>query len=195
MVSTSASGDFYVDALMKAAPDLRYIFLEVPQFTNDKDNKIDDCTVYFRYPNGTRPQDNWDCTGVRHRGQGTSSNLYGYSGRNIDLCMDRDESLFTWIDEEGNEVTSSTITLTDTSFPTDYLNIKVNIASSENANNAEMARRFNQFQPFLRYARKKDSRIKDTMEFYNCVVFIRETSTDETVEHREFNDTQWHKKA
>ena len=197
LVSTSASGDFSVNALMKAAPDLRYIFLEVPQFTNDKDNKIDGCTVYFRYPAGTRPQDNWDCTGVRHRGQGTSSNLYGYSGRNIDLCMDRSSSLFTWTDtdEDGNPVTveSRTITLTDTSVPTDYLNIKVNIASSENANNAQLARRFNEYQPFLRYARKKDSRVKDTMEFYNCVVFIRETSTDlSNTPHREFNDTDWH---
>jgi hypothetical protein len=195
LISTSASGDFSVDALMKAAPDLRYIFLEVPQFTNDKDNKIDGCTVHFRYPAGTRPQDNWTCTGVRHRGQGTSSNLYGYSGRNIDLCMDRDESLFTWVDEEGETVESSTITLTDTSVPTDYLNIKVNIASSENANNAQLARRFNEYQPFLRYARKKDSKVKDTMEFYNCVVFIRETSTDlSNTPHREFNDTDWHKK-
>ena len=194
LISTSASGDFSVDALMKAAPDLRYIFLEVPQFTNDKDNKIDGCTVHFRYPAGTRPQDNWTCTGVRHRGQGTSSNLYGYSGRNIDLCMDRDESLFTWVDEEGDIVESSTITLTDTSVPTDYLNIKVNIASSENANNAQLARRFNEYQPFLRYARKKDSKVKDTMEFYNCVVFIRETSGDIS-EHREFNDTDWHKIA
>lgn len=193
LVSTSASGDFNVDALMKAAPDLRYIFLEVPQFTNDKDNKIDGCTVYFRYPAGTRPQDNWTCTGVRHRGQGTSSNLYGYAGRNIDLCMDRDESLFTYVDEEGNTVESSTITLTDTSVPTDYLNIKVNIASSENANNAGMASRFNEYQPFLRYARKKDKNVKDTMEFHNCVVFIRETSTDlSNTPHREFNDTDWH---
>ena len=127
LVSTSASGDFSADALMKAAPDLRYIFLEVPQFTNDKDNKIDGCTVHFRYPAGTRPQDNWTCTGVRHRGQGTSSNLYGYSGRNIDLCMDRSSSIFTYVDEEGNTVESRTITLTDTSVPTDYLNIKVKI--------------------------------------------------------------------
>ena len=191
LVSTSASGDFNADALMKAAPDLRYIFLEVPQFTNDKDNKIDGCTVYWRYPNGTRPEDNWDCTGVRHRGQGTSSNLYGYAGRNIDLVMDRDESLFTYTDEEGNVVESRTITLTDTSYPTDYMNIKVNIASSENANNAELARRFNEYQPFLRYARKKDSRVKDTMEFVNCVVFIRETNEDLTT-HREFNDCNWH---
>lgn len=192
LISTSASGDFSAEDAMKAAPDLRYIFLEVPQFTNDKDNKVDGCTVYFRYPAGTRPQDNWTCTGMRHRGQGTSSNLYGYSGRNIDLCMDRSTSLFTWTDEEGNAVESSTITLTETSVPTDYLNIKVNIASTEHANNAQLARRFNEYQPFLRYARKKDSRVKDTMEFYNCVVFIRETGTDDATAHREFSDTNWH---
>ena len=197
LVTTSADGGFSVGPLMAAAPDLRYVFLEVPQFTNDKDNKIDGCTVYFRYPAGNRPQDNWTCTGVRHRGQGTSSNAYGYAGRNLDLCMDRDESLFTWHDKDadGNDITrtGSKITLTDTSVPTDYLNIKVNIASSENANNAELARRFNEYQPFKRYARKKDSRVKDTMEFYNCVVFIRETSTDTAnIPHREFDDNNWH---
>lgn len=190
LVSTSASGGFSAEALMKAAPELRYIFLEVPEFTTDKDVKIDNCTVYFRYPNGIRPEDNWTCTGVRHRGQGTSSNEYGYAGRNIDLCMDRDESMFSWTDEEGNLVESRTVTLTDTSVPTDYLNIKVNIASSENTNNAQMAQRYNLYQPFLRYARKKNSKVKDTMEFYNCVLFIRETS--ELENHKEFNDNKWH---
>ena len=190
LVSTSASGGFSAEALMKAAPELRYIFLEVPEFTTDKDVKIDNCTVYFRYPNGIRPEDNWTCTGVRHRGQGTSSNEYGYAGRNIDLCMDRDESMFSWTDEEGNIVESRTVTLTDDSVPTDYLNIKVNIASSENTNNAQMAQRYNLYQPFLRYARKKNSKVKDTMEFYNCVLFIRETGEVES--HKEFNDDKWH---
>lgn len=190
LVSTSANGDFSAEALMKAAPELRYIFLEIPEFTTDKDIKIDNCTVYFRYPNGTRPEDNWICTGVRHRGQGTSSNEYGYAGRNIDLCMDRDESMFSWTDEEGRLIESRTVTLTDGSVPTDYLNIKVNIASSENTNNAQMAQRYNLYQPFLRYARKKDSKVKDTMEFFNCVLFIRETS--ELENHKEFNDNKWH---
>lgn len=191
IVSTTLNGGFNADAVMKSNPQLRYIFLEVPFFTNHKDNKIDNCNVYYRYPAGTRPEDNWDCTGVRHRGQGTSSNEYGLSGRNVDLVMDRDESLFTWTDENGETVESSTITLTPTSYPTDYLNIKVNVASSENTNNAQMARRYNEFQPFLRYIRKKDSRVKDTMEFYNCVLFIRETNEDLST-HREFNDCDWH---
>ena len=186
LISTSASGDFSADALMKAAPDLRYIFLEVPQLTNDKDNKIDGCTVHFRYPAGTRPQDNWTCTGMRHRGQGTSSNLYGYAGRNIDLCMDRSTSLFTWTDEEGNTVESSTITLTDTSIPTDYLNIKVNIASSENANNALLQKRYNQFnpykRPFIREEGYDTSIIKDTMEFAKNLQAEFKTRTGKHIE-------------
>ena len=102
----------------------------------------------------------------------------------------------TEFDEEGNPITGKKVTFTRESVPTDFMNIKVNIASSENANNAQLARRFNEYQPFLRYARKKDDKVKDTMEFYNCVVFIRETSTDlSNTPHREFNDTDWHKIA
>lgn len=58
-----------------------------------------------------------------------------------------------------------------------------------------MAQRFNEYQPFLRYARKKDKKVKDTMEFYNCVVFIREATTDPALPHTEFKDTNWHKIA
>ena len=191
LITTTAAGGFSADALMKAAPDLRYVFLEAPKFTADKGEDITGSTVYFRYPAGKRPQDNWVCRNMVHHGQGTSSNEYGQAGRNMDLVMDGDDCEFEWINEAGETVTSSTITLSDNSVPTDYLNIKVNIASSENANNAGMAKRFNDYQPFVRYAKLKNEKIKDTMEFYNCVVFIRETNED-IISHREFNDTNWH---
>lgn len=102
--------------------------------------------------------------------------------------MDTDTSLFTLGD---GKTTSSTITLTRNSVPTDYLNVKVNIASSENENNAQMARRYNQFNPFVRSAKFNDSKVKDCMEFYNCVVFIKERDEDIST-HREFQDTNWH---
>lgn len=103
--------------------------------------------------------------------------------------MDGDTALFTLGD---GETTGKTITLTRNSVPIDYLNVKVNIASSENANNAQFARRYNEYNPFKRTAKLKDDKVKDTMEFFNCVVFVRENNEDLST-HREFNDTDYHR--
>ena len=174
--------------LAEKCPDLRVILVDAPWFTNDKSNKVDDTIITMIYKNGDPILDNWVCTGARHSGQGTSSNEYGYSGRNMDLIMDGDSALFTLGD---GITTSKTISLTRNSVPTDYLNVKVNIASSENQNNAQMTMRFNEYQPYKRTARLKDSKIRDCMEFYNCVVFIKERNEDIST-HREFTDTNWH---
>ena len=96
------------------------------------------------------------------------------------------------------KTTTSKISLTRNSVPVNYLNVKVNIASSENANNALMAKRYNEFNPYkLPYVREEgydlDS-IKTTMEFFNTVIFIQETNEDVST-HREFADNDWHKIA
>ena len=174
--------------LAEKCPDLRIILVDAPWFTNDKSNKVSDTNITMIYKNGDPILDNWTCTGARHSGQGTSSNEYGYSGRNMDLIMDGDSALFTLGD---GTTTSKTITLTRNSTPTDYLNVKVNIASSENQNNAQMTMRFNEYQPYKRTARLRDSKIRDCMEFYNCVVFVRERNEDVST-HREFTDTSYH---
>lgn len=174
--------------LAEKCPNLRIILVDAPWFTNDKSNKVSDTNITMIYKNGDPILDNWTCTGARHSGQGTSSNEYGYSGRNMDLIMDGDSALFTLGDET---TTSKTITLTRNSTPTDYLNVKVNIASSENQNNAQMTMRFNEYQPYKRTARLRDSKIRDCMEFYNCVVFVRERNEDVST-HREFTDTSYH---
>ena len=176
------------EVFAEKCPDLRVIMVDAPWFTNDKKNKVKDTNVTMIYKNGDPVLDNWTCTGAQHSGQGTSSNEYGYAGRNLDLIMDRDTSLFTLGD---GTTTSKTITLTRDSVPTDYLNIKVNIASSENQNNAQMANRYNAYNPFKRSAKVKDNKVKDCMEFVNCVVFIRERNED-IATHREFQDTNWH---
>lgn len=183
----NVNGKLDPEVLAKACPDLRIVMIEAPWFTNDKDNKVEGTTVTMRYENGDRYLDNWTCVNARHSGQGTSSNDYGYAGRNLDLIMNDDNSLFTF----GDNTTGKTITLTRDSVPVDYLNIKVNIASSENQNNAQFAERYNRFDPFVRTAKLTNSKIKDTMEFHNCVIFIKETNPDITT-HREFNDTEWH---
>ena len=186
----SIKGTITPESLAEACPDLRVIIVDAPWFTNDKDNKVEDTTITMIYKNG-RLEDNWTCTGALHSGQGTSSNEYGYAGRNIDLIMNDDASIFKWTNENGQEVESKTITLTENSVPTNYLNVKVNIASSENQNNAQFARRYNEYNPFIRSAKFNDSKVKDCMEFYNCVIFVRENNTDVST-HREFQDCETH---
>lgn len=102
--------------------------------------------------------------------------------------MDGDEVVFTFGD---GTTTGKTFTLTRNSVPTDYLNCKVNIASSENENNAQLTNRYNDYNPFKRTAKLKDSKVRDTMEFYNCVIFVRENNADIST-HREFTDTNTH---
>lgn len=171
--------------LAEKCPDLRIILVDCPRFTIDKTDKVSDTSITMIYKNGDPILDNWTCTGAMVSGQGTSSNEYGYSGRNQDYIMDGDDVLFTFGD---GETTGKTITLTRNSTPTDYLNFKCNIASSENENNAQMTMRFNQYQPYIRPARLADPKKRDTMEFYNAVVFVREYNEDLST-HNEFNDS------
>ena len=179
-------------ALAEACPDLRVYLLSAPYFTNDKDDKVGNTTIkQWYYKNGKDSiEDNWIATGATHRGQGTSSNEYGYAGRNLDFDMKKAE-----ITLGDNKTKVSKISLTPTSVPTNYLNYKTNIASSEHANNALLAKRYDRFLPYETIAAQlgaeKGQDVKNSMEFYNCVVFIQETNTDLST-HREFNDTKIH---
>lgn len=174
--------------LAETCPWLRIIGIEAPYFTNNKSDKVKNSTIYWTYKNGDAILDNWIAYNSQHSGQGTTSNEYGQSSRNLDLIMNKDDAYFVL----GDGVThASEISLTSDSVPVAYLNVKVNVASQDNANNKCLAYLYNKFQPYQRPAKIKDSRVKDTMEFYNCVVFIRETDPDVST-HREFNDCEWH---
>ena len=180
------SGALTPESVAAACPDLRVIVVSAPHFTNDKKNKVSDTTIQCIYNGGKDYNtDNWTATNAIHNGQGTSSNWYGLAGRNLELNMKKATITFN----DGTE--GKTIQLSETSVPTNYLNVKVNIASSENANNALFQKRFERYRPWTTLADKRDDRIKNSMEFYNCVVFVQETDEDITT-HNEFGDTAIH---
>jgi hypothetical protein len=178
---TDASGELTPDLLAEKCPDLRIIKISAPTFTTGKKNEVANTTIQQIYKNGRAKEDNWTATGS-HKGQGTSSDHYGASARNIDINC---KGGFTF----GDDTTGDTYALTENSVPEKYFNIKVNVASSENANNSLLADEFNEFNPYVRQAKKDNPKVRDTMAFYPCVVFLQETdTTNATV----FNDGQWH---
>lgn len=172
--------------LAEKCPDLRIILVDCPHFTTDKSDKVKNTTITMIYKNGDPVLDNWTCVNAAVSGQGTSSNEYGYSARNLDLIMNYSDSLITFGD---GETTGKTVTFTRDSIPVDYLNFKANVASSENQNNAQMTMRYNQYNPYIRPARLVNPNKRDTMAFYNAVVFIREYDTDLST-HKEFNECE-----
>lgn len=177
----NARGDLDPDILAEVCPGLRIIKISAPQFTAGKKNEIAGTTIQHIYKGGRAVEDNWTAVGT-HKGQGTSSEYYGESARNIDINC---KGGFTFADDS----TSSTYAMTENSTGVSYFNIKVNVASSENANNACLAEWYNRFNPYVRPVRKADPKIRDTMEFHPCVIFLQETDTaNSTV----FHDGEWH---
>lgn len=198
------------ETLAKKCPWLRVVTISAPHFTDGKKYPVGETTIEYRYENGKKDGSvsYWKCTNAVHIGQGTSSDLYGAAGRNLDLVLKTHKDVGntpTLIVGEGeNAKQESKVALSPTSIPVNYFNIKVNVASSENANNALLQNRYNKYNPYKRpfvdeqciYVTNDKGVVeritpKDTMEFFNCVVFIQET--DEILaNHREFADTDIH---
>ena len=184
------------DVLAEKCPQLRIIKIEAPYFTNNKSDKVPNTTIEYIYKGGDPILDNWTAYDCLHSGQGTSSNNYGAAGRNLDLIIKSNDDFGNnpyIILGDGSQV--SKVSLTRNSVPVNYFNVKVNIASSNNLTNPLLAKKYNEFNPYNRALVREDEteipKIKDTMEFYNCVVFIKETNEDLST-HREFADNNWH---
>lgn len=260
--------------LAERMPDVKILMLDAPTFTLNKKSYIKYSNLRCLQAEGGKvypatDADNWYFMNGYHAGQGTTSDNYGQSGRNVDFLFECDGTLFpankkdltdfetgyqssvlkgnaatkwdeatqTWVptsiyDDVNKEwvpnseyltqteiqnwtphipeactswkgddckisLTHDAKTGADTSVPNNYFNLKVNIASSENVNNALFAKRYNDFLPYISPAKARNAAIKNCMEFVPAVLFIRENDTTQDqqgnyINHSEFNDTEWH---
>ena len=216
----SSGGVLDPEKLAPIIPNVKVLMLETDHFTTSKKTFV---KSKFRCIHasgggvfsGDPYLDNWLFENGYHSGQGTTSDNYGNSGRNVDFLFNCDgihkpsdkvdaeegyvskvtlgygtenamtEVVTDWKGTEGK------VALTRTSVPNNFFNLKVNVASSENVNNALLQKRYNDFLPYISPAKKRDSKIKNSMEFVPAVLFLKETNPDPST-HNEFLDCEWH---
>jgi hypothetical protein len=166
------NGNLDYNVLAERCPDLRVLVVTCPRFPQEKSSKdkISGCTVQHIYKNGSA-KDNWTAHDVVIKVQGTSSAAYADSALNFDISC-KGAKGFEYV-ENNQDMTAKKYAMTENSVPVNYFNIKVNVASSENANNAVLADTYNAYQPYSRPS--KTGNVRDTMEFHPCAIFIQET--------------------
>lgn len=216
----SGEGALDPEKLAAITPNVKILMLDTDHFTTSKKVFVKSNLRCIHasggevYP-GDEYYDNWYFENGYHSGQGTTSDNYGNAGRNVDFLFNSDgihkpsdkvsaeagyisqvtlgfntenatvEKVTDWKGDTGK------VTLTRTSIPNNFFNLKVNIASSENVNNALLQKRYNDYLPYISPAKKRNEFTKNDMEFVPAILFLRENNPDINT-HNEFLDTEWH---
>lgn len=166
IMTTDASGNEYISPELLAEKNQNcnvYIY-DIPYIPTSKadvtvDGNAECCT--FTLLKGSKNAIRYD-EKVKMRAQGTSSMSYGVSAFNLDTKFKEKWSL----DDEA--------------IPVNYFNTKVNVASSEGANNAINQEWYDRYQPYKtqkRLQERQDGKVaRDTMEFKNGVVFLKDNN-------------------
>ena len=152
-------------ALHAAAPNLTIVQISAPRMTVSKKDPVpanitiqDGATILeLSAASGPDAKD-----GALFKVQGTSSAAYGRSSYNLDL------------DFKG---TGKKYKISEDAIAVNYINIKVNVASSENANNINAVDWYNTYQPYLTESRSHPG-VRDTVQGKPCAVFFTNTNAE-----------------
>lgn len=216
----SGEGTIIPEKIAPIIPNVKVLMLETDHFATSKKTFVKSKFRCIHASGGDLYSgdpylDNWLFENGWHSGQGTTSDNYGNAGRNVDFAFNCDgihkpsdkvnpesdyisqvtlgygtenattEKVTDWKGDNGK------VALTRTSVPNNFFNLKVNVASSDNVNNALLQKRYNDFLPYISPAKQRDPKAKNDMEFVPAILFLRETNPDIST-HNEFLDTEWH---
>ena len=179
----NATGEVDYTKLAQQNPDLHVILLDLNRMSTGKKDNVVANTFRHIYNKGGQSECftvNNACVTI----QGTSSVGYLESAGNVDVnfkngrTFTSDNVSYTTGSILFDDGTSSTkgYSISENAIAVDYLNVKLNVASSENANNACIADWYNTYQPWASPAKKKNPKARDTIEFVPGAIFIRDRS-------------------
>ena len=152
--------DAYSQIVISQLPkDLPYLVLdgtELPQYKGD----VKTMSGYYTDPvNGSK---SFTFSGAEVDVQGTSSQYYARKNYKIKFKGG-------FVDPSGN--TQETYKLRSDSVPTNTFTFKADVASSEGANNVELARLYEDTCPFRTAPQKQDSKVRQGIDGFPIVVF------------------------
>ena len=152
--------DAYSQIVISQLPkDLPYLVLdgtELPQYKGD----VKTMSGYYTDP--VNNSKSFTFSGAEVDVQGTSSQYYARKNYKIKFKGG-------FVDPSGN--TQETYKLRSDSIPTNTFTFKADVASSEGANNVELARIYDETCPFQTEPQKQDSRIRQGIDGFPIVVF------------------------
>lgn len=157
--------------------DLPYLVLscpELPQFKGDKK------TVSGYYVDPVDGSKSFSFTGAQADVQGTSSQYYPRKNYKIKF-----NGGFTMT---STEETVSKFAMRNDSIPTKTFTFKADVASSEGANNVELARLYNDVCPYQTPPQKEDSRVRQGIDGFPIVIFWDNGSSVSFVGKYNFNN-------
>lgn len=168
--------DAYSQIVIAQLPkDLPYLVLdgtELPQYKGD----VKTMSGYYTDPvNGSK---SFTFSGAEVDVQGTSSQYYARKNYKIKFKGG-------FVDPSGN--TQETYKLRSDSIPTNTFTFKADVASSEGANNVELARLYEDTCPFRTAPQKQDSKVRQAIDGFPIVVFWYDGNTTSFIGKYNFN--------
>ena len=159
--------DAYDNIVISQLPnDLPYMIIEcaeLPQYKGDKK------TVSGSFVNPVYPGLSFTFTGAQADVQGTSSQ--GYPRKNYKVKFKNGFVM-------SNGTTVSDYAMNSQAVPTNTFTFKKDFASSEGANNVELAMAYNDICPYKTPGQVADSKVRQGIEGFPMVIFWRDTTTD-----------------
>ena len=148
-------------AVTKIPSYLPYMVVNVANYSDLPQSKGDKKTVSGSYIDTLHPERSFTFTGAEIDVQGTSSQYY--SRKNYKIKFNNGLVV--------NGETSENYQLRSTSMPTNEFTFKADVASSEGANNVELVRLYNDTCPVKTPPQQEDSRVRQGIEGYPCLMF------------------------